>query len=77
MSNFQQQMEHIHSDEPKDYTLIFPNDSWELRDYKELFYYIKKGYLVQTDGWDTSINGFEINCEWDWDDYEDEDWEDI
>jgi hypothetical protein len=77
MSNFQQQMEHIHSDEPKDYTLIFPNDSWELRDYKELFYYIKKGYLVQSGEWDRSINGFEINEEWEWDGYEEEDWEDI
>ena len=70
-------MEHIHSDEPKDYTLIFPNDSWELRDYKELFYYIKKGYLIQYEDWDTSINGFVVNPDWEWDEDEDEIWEDI
>ena len=77
MSNFQEQMENIHSDEPKDYTLILPNDDWELKDYQELFYYIKKGYLMQYEDWDTSINGFVVNPDWEWDDDEDEIWEDI
>ncbi len=77
MSNFQEQMEHIHSDENREYTLIFPNSSWELKDYQELFYYIKKGYLEQYRDWSTSINGFCVSCDWEWDEDEDECWEDI
>ena len=64
MASFNEQMDHIHHE--KEYTLILPNDDWTLRDYKELFYYIKKGYLMQYEDWDTSINGFVVNPDWDW-----------
>jgi hypothetical protein len=76
MTRFYDQMKRLH-DAEDDYNNIFANDDWELYDYKEFFYYIKKGYLVQGDYSEIYNNGFVINEEWDWDGYEEEDYEDI
>ena len=70
---FKKQMERLHDDEDSLDTM-WPQGTWCKADYKELFYYIEKGYLVQGDAYDNN-NGFVINEQWDWRGDEDEDWE--
>ena len=65
MTKFDEQIDRIHHDKDN-YNNIFPNEDWDLRDYKEMFYYIKKGYLVQGDACEINCNGFVINEDWDW-----------
>ena len=63
MTKFYEQMDRIHHDKVNYYG-IYPEDDWEKEDYKEMFKYITKGYLVQHD----HGVAFVINEEWDWGD---------
>ena len=71
MTKFMEQMKRLH-DDSEEYTNIFFNDDWELEDYKQFTYYIKLGYLIQSD----THTYFVVNPEWEWNE-ENEDWEDI
>ena len=62
MCSFKTQMVKLHN-EDEDYSNIYPNEGWVLNDYKELFTYIGKGYLVQCH----DNNAFMINEEWEGD----------
>ena len=59
MSSFETQMTKLHSD--CDYENIFPNKTWKLEDYEELFKYISPGYLVHAE----CSPGFVVNPDWD------------
>jgi len=77
MTKFNEQMERLHEhDNPQwaggSYANIFPNDDWDITDYKAFTYYLKAGYLVQDYG-----VGFSVNEEWEWDDDDEKDWENI
>tara|TARA_Y100000004_G_scaffold176728_1_gene217551 strand:- start:37 stop:273 length:237 start_codon:yes stop_codon:yes gene_type:complete len=67
MTRFEEQMKKLHDGDDK-YANIWPNDDWTIEDYKWMFYYINKGYLVQNT-WDISWanNAFVINEEWEGD----------
>jgi len=52
-------MTKLHSD--CDYENIFPNKTWKLEDYEELFKYISPGYLVHAE----CSPGFVVNPDWD------------
>jgi hypothetical protein len=61
MTTFHEQMKKLRDDD--EYGNIFPNDDWTLQDYKDIFWCINKGYLVQDCG-----TSFMINQEWEGDD---------
>tara|TARA_R110000751_G_scaffold9901_1_gene36343 strand:+ start:373 stop:744 length:372 start_codon:yes stop_codon:yes gene_type:complete len=56
---FETQMVKLHN-EDEDYSNIYPNEGWNLEDYKNLFTYIGKGYLIQC----YDNNAFMINEDW-------------
>ena len=60
MTRFHEQMKILRS---MDYGNVYPNDDWELQDYKDIFWCIDQGYLVQDCG-----ESFMINEEWEGDD---------
>jgi hypothetical protein len=63
MTRFHEQMKKLRDDD--EYGNIFPNDDWTLQDYKDIFWCINKGYLVQDLSRGTV---FMINEEWEGDD---------
>ena len=58
MTRFEEQMKQVHKD---GYGDIWPMSDWKIEDYNEMFYYIDKGYIVQS----VETNNFVINEEWD------------
>ena len=48
-----------HIEDPDSYSNVFPNKNWTLDQYQEMFEYIGKGWLVQSDSC-----GFIVNPEW-------------
>ena len=63
MTRFHEQMKKLRDDD--EYGNVFPNDDWTLQDYKDIFWCINKGYLVQDLSRGTV---FMINEEWEGDD---------
>ena len=61
MTTFHEQMKKLRDD--NEYRNVFPNDKWTLQDYKDIFWCIDEGYLVQDCG-----ESFMINEEWEGDD---------
>jgi hypothetical protein len=61
MTIFHEQMKQLRAD--NEYRNVFPNDKWKIQDYKDMFWCIDKGYLVQ----DCGVS-FMINEEWEGDD---------
>ena len=61
MTTFHEQMKQLRAD--NEYRKVFPNDNWSAQDYKDIFWCIDKGYLVQNCG-----TSFIINEEWEGDD---------
>ena len=57
MTTFHEQMKQLRDD--NEYRNVFPNDKWTLQDYKDMFWCIEQGYLVQ----DCGVS-FMINEEW-------------
>ena len=62
MTRFHEQMKMLR-DETEDYDNVWPMDDWTIQDYKDMFWCIEPGYLVQGCG-----TSFMINEEWDRDD---------
>jgi hypothetical protein len=60
-TTFHEQMKKLRAD--NEYRNVFPNDNWSAQDYKDIFWCIDKGYLVQNCG-----TSFIINEEWEGDD---------
>jgi len=60
MTRFEEQMKKLHDGE---YANVWPNRDWKMEDYECMFYYIERGYLVQS----SEDNTFEINEEWEGD----------
>ena len=64
---FEEQMKMLH-DEDEVFDNVWPHDDWTIEDYKEIFNYIERGYLIQSDWWPTPANNaFVINPEWEGD----------
>ena len=62
MTRFHQQMKKVHQEE--DYNNVFSNDAWTIQDYKDFFWCVDRGYLIQADFTTT----FMINEEWEGED---------
>jgi hypothetical protein len=54
----------LHTEDPKEYNNIWPHSYWTIAEYKELFEYIDKGWIIQGDAWDIKCNGFIVNPDW-------------
>ena len=63
MTRFHEQMKKVRN-ENEDYNDVFSNDDWTIQDYRDFFWCIEKGYLVQAD----FKNTFIINEEWEGED---------
>tara|TARA_R110001606_G_scaffold289289_2_gene437324 strand:+ start:1166 stop:1396 length:231 start_codon:yes stop_codon:yes gene_type:complete len=63
MTRFHEQMKKVRNEE-EDYHDVFSNTDWTIQDYRDFFWCVDRGYLVQ----DCAKAGFMINEEWEGDD---------